>query len=107
MRSAMLIALAIAGAAVAFAAGRSTHSSSPATHAVPIEPGGYADGYHAGREAAFSGFDGGWAVGDPYIVVLRRGPSGITYKFARRWPLLPGREYRSCRQDVICSRPAP
>jgi hypothetical protein len=103
----MLIAVGIAGAAVAFAAGRLTHQPSPATHVVRIESGGYADGYHAGREAAFSGFDGGWSLGDPYIVVLRHGRRGTTYRFARRWPLLPGREYRSCRQDVICSRRAP
>jgi hypothetical protein len=103
----MLIAVAIAGAAVAFAAGRFTRPPSPATHAVRIEPGGYADGYHAGLAEAFSGFDGGWILGDPYIVVLRHGPPGITYRFARRWPLLPGREYRSSRQDVICSRRAP
>jgi hypothetical protein len=106
VRSTALIAVVLVGAAVGFAAGRITHASSPANTTVRTEPGGYADGYHAGREAAFQGFDGGWGLGDPYIVVLRRGPSGTTYQFAHRWAVLPGEEYRFCREDVICSRPA-
>jgi len=76
-------------------------------HRARIEPGSYADGYRAGQEDAFSGFDGGWILGDPYIVILARGGRGITYRFARRWPLLRGREYRSCQRDFVCSRRAP
>jgi hypothetical protein len=106
VRYAGLIAGALVVAAVGFAVGRFTHPSSRATTTVRTEPGRYSDGYHAGREAAFQGFDGGWGLGDPYIVVLRRGPSGTTYRFARRWAVLPGREYRSCTEDVICSGPA-
>jgi hypothetical protein len=103
----VLIVGVLVGAAAGFAAGRFTHPSSPATRTVHTGSGGYADGYHAGREAAFQGFDGGWGLGDPYIVVLRRGPSGTTYRFAHRWAVLPGREYRSCPEDVICIRPTP
>lgn len=106
MRSTVLIAVALVGAGVGFAAGRFTHASSPAKTTVRTEPGRYSDGYHAGREAAFQGFDGGWGLGEPYIVVLRRGPSGTTYRFAHRWAVLPGREYRSCPEDVICIRAA-
>lgn len=106
MRSTVLIAVALVGAGVGFAAGRFTHPSSPAKTTVRTEPGRYSDGYHAGREAAFQGFDGGWGLGEPYIVVLRRGPSGTTYRFAHRWAVLPGREYRSCPEDVICIRAA-
>ena len=104
MRAAGLLAVAIAVAGGAFLAGRATAGRHPAP-ARP-QPGSYNDGYRAGREDAFSGYDGGWGLGDPYIVTLRRGGPGITYRFARRWPLLPGREYRSCPQDIICSRPA-
>jgi hypothetical protein len=39
-------------------------------------------------------------------LALRRGGPGITYAFARRWPLAPGREYRACRPQIVCSRPA-
>ena len=106
MRAAVLLAVVIAVAGGAFLAGRATagHRPPPAI-ARPRQPGSYDDGYHAGWEDAFSGYDGGWVLGDPYVVTLRRGRPGLTYRFARRWPLLPGREYRSCRQDIICSRP--
>jgi hypothetical protein len=103
----MLIAVAIVAAAAGFAVARSTESRRPAAHSARVQPGSYAGGYRAGREDAFSGFDGGWIIGQPYIVMLRHGGHGITYRFARRWPLLPGREYRSCRQDFICSRRTP
>jgi hypothetical protein len=106
VRFTVLIAVLLVGAAAGFAAGRFTHPSSPTKTTVRTEPGPYSDGYHDGREAAFQGFDGGWGVGEPYIVVLRRGPSGTTYQFAHRWAVLPGQEYRFCPGDVICSRPA-
>ena len=82
-------------AAGAFTLGRASvhHRRPPAT----------AGSFAAGREAAFSGFDGGWAYGTPYIVTLRRGGPGITYRFARRWTMLPGVEYRICGRG-ICSR---
>ena len=104
MRVAALIVATIAVAGGAFLAGRATAGHSPARVVAWPRPGSYDDGYRAGREDAFSGYDGGWVLGEPYIVTLRRGGPGITYRFARRWPLLPGREYRSCRQDIICDR---
>ena len=93
--------------AAGFAVGRSTDTRRPGAHPARVESGSYADGYRSGREDAFSGFDGGWALGEPYIVILRRGSPGITNEFARRWPLLSGREYRSCRRDFVCSRRLP
>jgi hypothetical protein len=95
--------LAVVALAAAFAIGRAT---APSPGPPPPRPGTYDAGYLAGREDAFSGFDGGWVLGDPYIVILRRGRPGLTYRFARRWPLEPGREYRTCARDFICSRPA-
>jgi hypothetical protein len=65
--------------------------------------GSFEDGLRSGREAAFSGFDGGWAYGKPYIVVLQRGGPEITYRIATRRPLLPGVEYSACAGGV-CSR---
>jgi hypothetical protein len=103
MRIWTLIAVALAAAAAGFAVGRSTDTRRPAAHPA----GSYADGYRAGREDAFSGFDGGWGLGEPYIVILRRGRAGTTYEFARRWPLRGGRGYRSCRRDLVCSRRVP
>ena len=90
--------LVLAVGAAAFFVGRESADGPPA----PALPGTYA----AGREAAFTGFDGGWDYGAPYIVTLQRGGPGITYRFARRWPMRPGLEYRMCDRD-ICTRRSP
>jgi hypothetical protein len=87
--------LVMAVGAAAFFAGRESADPPPA----PALPGTYG----AGREAAFTGFDGGWDYGAPYIVTLQRGGPGITYRFARRWLMRPGLEYRICDRG-ICSR---
>ena len=85
-------------AAGAFLFGRSLRPSTE--HA---RSAAYRRGYLAGREDAFSGYDGGWAYGQPYAVVLRPGGPDITYRVAQRWQLVPGREYRACGHRV-CSR---
>jgi hypothetical protein len=95
----VLLLVVVAVAAGGYVVGRGT---SPRSAAAPHE-----GGYLAGREDAFAGFDGGWAYDEPYIVILRRGGEGITYRIARRWPMLPGREYRSCPPVLVCSRPSP
>jgi hypothetical protein len=84
----------------AYLLGRASVDSRPA----PVAPGGYTEGYRAGREAAFGGFDGGWSYGEPYIVSLSRGGPGVTYRVARRWPMLPGETYRRCG-GWICGPP--
>src|SRR5882724_155939 len=95
----ILATFVLAVGAGAFLAGRaSVHRSRP-----PVAHGSFSAGYRAGREDAFSGFDGGWAYATPYIVTLRRGGQGITYRFARRWPMRPGVGYRACGRGV-CSR---
>jgi len=43
-------------------------------------------GYRAGANAAFGGYDGGWSLGQPYVVVLAKGADGITYRIAARTP---------------------
>ena len=105
MRPALLLAVLIVVSGAAFLAGRVTASRRAAPVTVRPRAGSFDAGYRAGREDAFSGYDGGWVLGDPYIVTLRHGGPGITYRFARRWPLLAGYEYWSCNQDIICSRP--
>jgi hypothetical protein len=86
---------ALAVAVGAFFLGRGTVSR-PRPH-----PGTY----DAGFNDAFSGFDGGWVFGQPYIVTLRKGGSGVTYRFARRWVVQPGVQYRACAGQVVCARP--
>jgi hypothetical protein len=100
MARAVLVALLlIAVVTGAFLVGRSSVAQPPTAAAPQRIPASY----RAGFEDAFSGFDGGWAFSTPYIVTLRRGGSGITYRFARRWPMLPGIEYRACGRGV-CQR---
>lgn len=98
----LLACLVVAGVgAVGYLAGR----DSRAARDKPRRPTGpYAAGYTAGREDAFSGFDGGWSFGAPYIVTLRRGGPGVTYRFARRWPMRTGVDYRVCGHGVCAHR---
>ncbi len=98
MRPLVVLVIVTMGAG-AFFAGRGSVDRRPA----PRSPAG---GYAAGREAAFSGFDGGWSYGVPYIVTLRRGDPGVTYRFDRRWPMRRGVAYRVCGH-VVCGRAAP
>jgi hypothetical protein len=89
----LLVVLLLAGVgAMAYLLGRASVDPRP----VRVTSGGYTEGYRAGRQAAFSGFDGGWSYGEPYIVSLSRGGPGVTYRVARRWPMLPGETYRRC-----------
>ena len=97
VRALVFVLLVTGVGAGAYRAGRASADRPPAVS------GSFAAGYRAGREDAFSGFDGGWSYGTPYIVTLRRGGSGVTYRFARRWPMLPRRTYRTCGRGV-CSR---
>jgi hypothetical protein len=63
------------------------------------------DGYRAGVNDAFAGYDGGWSYGTPYIVTLTRGGPGITYRIASRTPLRPGVDYHLCQYSRLCQRP--
>ena len=94
MRVLAAVVVLVAVAAGAFAAGRGT------AHKRRVVVSG---SYAAGREAAFNGFDGGWSYDLPYIVVLKRGGPGITYRFASRRPMRPGVAYRRCGR-TICTR---
>ena len=83
MRIGARIGLAVVALAAAFAVGRlSVGSSKP-----PTVGSTYNAGYLAGREAAFAGYDGGWAYDVPYVITVRRGGPGITYRIASRKPL--------------------
>src|SRR4051812_45902044 len=86
-------AIVVAVGLGAFALGRVSRPARP-------DRAGYQAGFRAGRDAAFCCYDGGWGYGEPYIVVLRRGGAGVTYRIAQRWPLLPGLEYRACGRRI-------
>lgn len=53
-------------------------------------------GYLAGANDIFGGYDGGWGIGSPYVIVLEMGANGITYRIASRTELQPGVSYTLC-----------
>ena len=66
----------------------------------------FGDGYQAGADDVFTGYDGGWSYAAPYVITLARGRSGITYRFASRTPLHPGVDYYLCPDSLkLCQRP--
>ena len=99
MRPLLALVVVAVGAGAFFAGRASVDRKAPG----PAH-GSFASGLRAGREAAFSGFDGGWGYDEPYIVTLRRGGAGVTYRFASRRPLRPGVEYRMCGKAVCVRR---
>ena len=64
------------------------------------------DGYLAGADDVFGGYDGGWALSQPYVITLRAGGAGVTYRFASRVPLRAGVGYRLCPHSFrLCQEP--
>jgi hypothetical protein len=53
-------------------------------------------GYRAGADSAFGGYDGGWSLGEPYVIVLAKGGNGITYRIAARILARDGVDYHRC-----------
>ena len=84
MWGATRIGLVVVALAAAFVVGRLSVGSSKS----PTAGASYNAGYLAGREAAFAGYDGGWAYGVRYVITLQRGGPGITYRIATRKRLL-------------------
>ena len=41
-------------------------------------------GYAAGANDVFGGFDGGWALSEPYVITLARGSGAVTYRIDSR-----------------------
>jgi hypothetical protein len=41
-------------------------------------------GYAAGANDVFGGFDGGWSLSQPYVIMLARGSGAVTYRIDSR-----------------------
>jgi uncharacterized membrane protein len=94
----VLIALVVGGAFVigrVTAPGADRPGSADAARAAGVREGralqvapssraAFKDGYDAGANDVFGGYDGGWDYGRPYVITLRKGPDGITYAIASR-----------------------
>lgn len=64
----------------------------------------FLDGYAAGADDVFAGYDGGWALSQPYVVTLKRAQSPVTYRIASRVPMVEGVTYVRCG-DNVCEGP--
>lgn len=65
-------------------------------------------GYVAGGNDAFAGYDGGWGIGDPYVITVERGIDDIIYRINSRTPLQPGVSYYLCPDGrTLCEEPRP
>jgi hypothetical protein len=63
-------------------------------------------GYTAGANDAFDGYDGGWGLDEPYVVVLGPGGDGVTYRIRSRTPVRDGVDYYLCPHSTsLCQQP--
>jgi hypothetical protein len=63
-------------------------------------------GYAAGANDVFGGYDGGWDMDSPYVVVLTQAGKGIAYRIRSRTPMQPGVNYRLCPHSTdLCQEP--
>lgn|SRR4051794_4756664 len=44
----------------------------------------FEDGYAAGANDVFAGYDGGWSFGTRYVITVAPGRDGVTYRIASR-----------------------
>lgn len=71
----------------------------PVTHA-------FNDGYAAGANDVFAGYDGGWSLSMPYVVVVTQASGDITYRIESRVPIERGVTYYLCPDGhTLCQRP--
>jgi hypothetical protein len=63
-------------------------------------------GYTAGANDVFDGYDGGWGLDEPYVIVLVPAGNGITYRIRSRSPMRPGIDYYLCpHSTTMCQQP--
>jgi hypothetical protein len=60
-------------------------------------------GYRSGLADSFGGYDGGWNLSQPYVVVVGKGTGGRAYRIEHRELLRPGVSYRLCENGAaVC-----
>jgi hypothetical protein len=72
--------------------------SVPAGSRQPVQDA-FRSGYAAGANDVFAGYDGGWVLGQPYIVTLARAPSPVAYRIQARRPMQSGIDYFACPSE--------
>jgi hypothetical protein len=69
--------------------------SVPAASRQPVRAA-YNDGYVAGANDVFAGYDGGWVLSAPYVVTLERARTPVVYRIGSRSQMQPGVDYFLC-----------
>ena len=60
-------------------------------------------GYQSGLADSFGGYDGGWDLGRPYVVVIGKGSGDRAYRIDHRELLRPGVSYQLCKNGAaVC-----
>jgi hypothetical protein len=66
----------------------------------------FRSGYVAGANDAFSGYDGGWSFGQPYLVTLAHPDGPIGYRITSRVEMASHVDYYLCPDGrTVCQRP--
>jgi hypothetical protein len=61
------------------------------------------DGYAAGANDVFAGYDGGWYLASPYVIVLSPSSGAITYRIRSRIQMRPDINYHLCpHSTTLC-----
>lgn len=77
----------------------------PAGSRQPLQAA-FKDGYAAGANDAFAGYDGGWGLSEPYVVTLERATTPIVYRISSRTPVQAGINYFLCPSGQgLCQEP--
>ncbi len=64
-------------------------------------------GYAAGANDVFAGYDGGWAIGSPYVVTVAEASGHIVYRIKAREPMKPNLDYHLCAGGHgLCQEPS-
>jgi hypothetical protein len=95
-----------AGEAIGVQEGRALQEGAalPADAQHPVKDA-FDAGYTAGVNDVFSGYDGGWKTGAPYVITLSRGGGAVTYRIASRVEVLDGVRYVLCASGhAVCEQ---
>jgi hypothetical protein len=66
----------------------------------------FANGYAAGANDVFVGYDGGWGLSAPYVVTLGKGSGPVTYRIDSRTGMHAGVNYYLCTGTAtLCEEP--
>jgi hypothetical protein len=64
------------------------------------------EGYAAGANDVFTGYDGGWTLAQPYVVTLEPARTPIAYRIGSRTSVQPGVDYFLCANGRdLCQQP--